>query len=155
MLTGLYQTTHGEPARRLWLPFVLPSFNDLEAARGHVATAPGGRGTWNGYNALKRTWQDAVVLHARRVKAMRGPVVVGLRYVEKSRHRDPDGIHSGASKIILDALGPGRGGKSGWVGAGVLHCDGQHCLCCPPIGLPIEVDPRRPGIEVLLYEGRP
>jgi hypothetical protein len=65
---------------------------------------------------------------------------------------------AGAAKLILDALGPGRKpdklGRGGWPGAGVLHCDGQHCMAAPPAGV-YDVDRKAPGVEVLLFEVRP
>lgn len=146
----------GEPARRLWLPWELPSFNDLERARGtFYQVAPGVRG--NGYDVLKQQHQDKVVMFARRLTPVLQPVVPVFRFVEKSRHRDPDGILSAGAKIVLDALGPGRkpgrNGRGGWHGANVIHCDGQHCIAAPPLGV-YEVAPRAPGVEVLLFEVR-
>lgn len=153
-----------EPARRLWLPFTLPSLNDLESARGNVgAGMTDGHGRfarWNGYNALKRRWQDTIALHAlsARLAPIAARVVPVFRFYEQSRHRDPDGILSGASKLILDALGPGRRATvraPGWRGAGVIHCDGQHCIACPPIGQLADVAHPSGAVEVLLFEVSP
>lgn len=155
-LAALAAILAGQPARRLWLPWELPSFNDLESARG----------TWkqithavrvNGYDALKREHQDKVIMFARRLPPVLQPIVPVFRFVERTRHRDPDGLLSAASKIVLDALGPGRkpgkNGRGGWNGAEIIHCDGQHCIAAPPAGV-YEHDHKNPGVEVLLFEVR-
>lgn len=147
----------GTPARRLWLPWELPSFNDMEAARGRIVRVAGG-GMQNGYNVLKREHQDKVIMFARRLVPVLQPVVPVFRFVERTRHRDPDGMLSAASKIVLDALGPGRKanarGHGGWNGAGIMHCDGWHCVAASPVGVH-EQDAKTPGVEVMLFEVRP
>jgi hypothetical protein len=147
----------GSPARRLWLPWELPSLNDMEAARGRIVRVDGG-GMQNGYNVLKREHQDKVIMFARRIPPVIVRFVPVFRFVERTRHRDPDGLLSAASKIVLDALGPGRKpnarGYGGWHGAGIIHCDGWHCVAAPPAGV-YEQDVKRPGVEVMLFEVRP
>lgn len=156
-LAALSSLLAGVPARRLWLPWELPTFNELEAARGRIVRDARGA-MQNGYNVLKREHQDRVVLFARRIPPVLQPVVPVLRFVCSSRKRDPDGIASGAAKIVLDALGPGRRpnarGRGGWTGAEIIHCDGQHCVAAGPVPL-YDVDHRNPGVEVMLFEVRP
>lgn len=147
---ALLPATAAEPARRLWLPFLLPSFNDLEAARGHVRTIRPGA-MMNGYHALKkRTQQTCVAFFNRHGPELAGQVLIAIRWVEQNDKRDRDGIASAGRKIIHDALARGRGGPRGWPGAGIIHCDGPHCVRAQ---LDVfAVDAKRPGVEVLLYE---
>lgn len=154
-LAALVGTLQAPPARRLWLPFTLPSFNDLEAARGSIVPVRGRPGAmWNGYNALKRQHQNNVVLFARKLApVVDARVVILCRWVEKAQRRDRDGVASGGRKIIHDALARGRGGAKGWSGAGIIHCDGAHCVA-GQVDL-YDVDPCRPGVEVQLYEVAP
>jgi hypothetical protein len=167
VISSLLPPTAPEPARRLWLPFLLPTLNDLESARGRSAVIAGdARTRWNGYNAAKRQWQDAVVIHARsqRLEPIAGPLVAAFVFHVQTRRGDPDGMLAGAAKIVLDALQPPRapkrpGGRDGRPGAGVIHCDGQHCFpFVAPIGV---IQPYLPGIrepaktEVRLYEVQP
>lgn len=146
------------PARTAWLPFTLPSFNDLEHARARVVRAPSGRGMWNGYNALKREHQQTCALYFNRLRPVHGPIVIAYRFVERDRRRDPGNILAGADKIICDALGPPRletERSCGWPGASVIHCDGQHCLAAPPVStIEIADRPSGAGIEVNIYEVR-
>jgi hypothetical protein len=115
-----------------FLPLDLPSFNELEAARGKVAAA---RGTGdptrqNAYNALKRKAQaDCVVAllaaGARRTTIPPGALVrVHFIWFCPDRRTDPDNI-AAAKKIVMDALARTRADS---VGAGVIHCDGWHCV---------------------------
>lgn len=140
-----------QPARRLWLPFTLPSFNELEAARGAQVQLGYGRRA-NGYDALKKHYQGRAVLFFRRSLPLPPGVrvVIACRWVEANRKRDPDGVAAGGQKIAIDALGPPRGGPRGWPGAAIIHCDGWHCVA----GLvhAFAVDARAPGVELLLYE---
>lgn len=59
------------------------------------------------YNELKRAHQNTVALLLR-ASGVREPITTPIRpsfeYHEPDRHRDPDGVASGARKIILDAL---------------------------------------------------
>jgi hypothetical protein len=164
VISELLPTTRPEPARRLWLPFLLPSQNDLESARGRTAVVAGDyRKRWNGYNEIKRQHQDAVIIHARsqRVEFVAGPLVAVFVFMIARRSGDPDGMLAGAAKIVLDALQPPRepsraGARDGRAGAGVIHCDGQHCFPdAAPIGVLQLILPKsreRPGTEVRLYE---
>lgn len=132
-----------------FFPFLLPSFNELEKARG--ASWSTGRARQNQYNVLKRKFQDDVVMFARRqFRPVPGPVVVIVEWREPTNYRDPDGIASGGKKILLDGLGPSRKGAKGWNGAEILHCDGRHCVC----GFVdvVRTDPQRPGVVVTIAE---
>jgi len=164
MISDLLPPTAPEPARRLWLPFLLPTLNDLEGARGRSAVVAGdARTRWNGYNAIKRQWANDVVIHARsqRLAFLPGPLVAVFIFHKKTRSGDPDGMLAGAAKIVLDALQPPRapsrpGARDGRAGANVIHCDGQHCFpFTAPIGV---IQPYVPGMrepaktEVRLYE---
>lgn len=154
-LAALADVLRAEPARRLWLPFLLPSFNDLEAARGAIVPVRGKPGAmWNGYNALKRRHQNDVMLFANHLPpVVDARVVIVCTWVEKTNKRDRDGIASGGRKIIHDAISRGRSGSRGWSGAGVIHCDGAHCVA-GQVDL-FGVDVCRPGVDVALYEVRP
>jgi hypothetical protein len=115
--------------RRVHVPFLLPDRNELDAARGNSwSTTRGYR--QNEYNILKKKTQNdlAAVFQAARLPPVYGRVIVACRWLEADKRRDPDNIASGAKKILMDALGPGRAGARGWYGARVLHCDGWHCI---------------------------
>lgn len=132
-----------------YFPFLLPSYNEEIEARGRQWNT--GRERQNGYNVIKRKLQDDVVLFAKRLfKPVVAPVVVIVEWREPSNHRDPDGVSSGGKKIVLDGLGPPRKGARGWNGAGILHCDGRHCIC-GFVDL-IRTDAQRPGVVVTLVE---
>lgn len=137
------------PARRLWLPFLLPSFNDLEHARGRIRNGARGR-KWNGYAQIKARHQSAVVMLADAVAV---PLVVLLDPATDDQHARPvdrrQPVASGGRKILHDALARGRGGVRGWAGAGVIHCDGAHCVAGQVDLYDVEL---APGVEVLLYE---
>lgn len=89
----------------VFLPGRVPSMNEIVAARA----------SWRGaYSKLKREYEeDAVPLLRALGKYQR--VNVTLHIVEPHSRRDPDGICSGASKFVLDAL----------VAAGVIPDDSQ------------------------------
>lgn len=58
------------------------------------------------YNQLKARWQSVIVQCMRQVWAVVPivpPVVVGFEFHEPDRHRDPDGVLSGAMKLVMDA----------------------------------------------------
>jgi hypothetical protein len=149
MISQLLPATAAAPARRLWLPFLLPSFNDLENARGlWREVRPGVR--VNSYAALKKETQNTCVAFFNgKGPQLTRPVVIAIRWWEQNLKRDRDGIASGGRKIIHDALARGRGGARGWAGAGIIHCDGAHCVAGQvdvfTVGKPS-------GVEVLLYE---
>jgi len=72
-----------------------------------------------GYNDLKRGHQLVTGIMLRRqwrpAEPFAVPVVLSFDYHEKDRHRDKDGVSSGARKIILDAM----------VDVGMLPTDGN------------------------------
>jgi hypothetical protein len=157
VIADLLPATAAAPARRLWLPFLLPSFNDLEAARGVTRQVRPGA-MMNGYHALKRRHQQTCVAFFNRCRPLVPPpegsrVFIAYRWVEPDRKRDPHGVAHGGAKIIDDALARGRGGPRGWPGAGIIHCDGWHCVAGSVNTF--AVDAKNPGIEVLLYEVAP
>jgi hypothetical protein len=141
-------------AAQVFIAGELPSFNELEAARGRVAVA---RGTGdptrqNAYNAMKRKAQaDCVVqiLAARppRFAPDAGPFLIEFTWQTADRRTDPDNL-AAAKKIILDALTRTRADS---VGAGVIHCDGHHCIR----GFRDHFRPGAPrnmvGVQVTLY----
>jgi hypothetical protein len=149
MISDLLPATAAAPVRRLWLPFLLPSFNDLENARGlWHEIAPGRR--VNAYAQLKKdTQNNCVAFFNRHRPEVAGPVVIAIRWIESNLKRDRDGIASGGRKIIHDALARGRGGPRGWAGAGIIHCDGAHCVAGQ---VDVFTVGRPSGVEVLLYE---
>jgi len=157
-LARLMPSVAAERRAALWFPFTLPSFNDLEAARGHVRT--GGRlGRRSGYDDLKRRHQSAVTVEALRQKRnwmgldFRGPILVACDWREPDRRRDPDNIVGGGKKLLLDGIALGRVGARGWAGAGVIHCDGQHCI--RGFFDVITHDPAHPGVAVYIFEIEP
>lgn len=70
---------------------------------------------------FKRDIEDAIGWHIkaavakRELKPIKTPVIVRLEFYEKTKRRDVDGIISGGSKVILDAL----------VKYGILQDDGR------------------------------
>lgn len=155
-LERLLPPLRAERRAALWFPFVLPSFNDLEAARGRVV-GRGARGRRSGYDDLKRKCQLDVAMVAvaqrRGYKSgadFRGRLLIACDWREPDNKRDPDNVVGGGKKILLDGLAIGRAGARGWIGAGVIHCDGRHCIA----GFVdvISTDPKFPGIAVYIFE---
>lgn len=133
--------------QRFRLPFVLPAFNDLEAA-ARQRTGPRGRS--NAYADLKAELQPAIVGYI--VKAKLAPVLPGVAlsfaWWERDRRRDPIDIRP-ACKFILDALSrPDRAGDH-QARAGIIHCDGWHCITS--VVDTFHLDAERPGVEVTVY----
>ncbi len=117
---ALFRRLHDEP-RRIVFPFRLPSRNELdEAARLSPFE----------YNRLKRAHQNNVCAWALRYRfePPEGRVIVACNWRERTRHRDPSNIVDGGRKILLDGIARGRQGPRGWSGAGLIHCDGWHCV---------------------------
>lgn len=114
-----------------FLPFALPTLNELEAARGKIAAArdTGDRTRWNAYNELKRRTQSDIVVHVLRQKIPKVPpnqrVRLNFLWCAADRRHDPDNIAAGGRKLILDAITQLRPAV---VSAGILHCDGWHCI---------------------------
>lgn len=119
---------------RLFVPGPLPGLNELIAAAKRR-----GPNCWNGYAVLKRRWGETL---AAAMAAARPPRVsrawLGFRWVEATRRRDPDNLAAGGRKLLLDAL----------VRAGILPNDGWRGV----VGWTdrFAVDPRRPGVELVL-----
>jgi hypothetical protein len=114
-----------------WVPGLLPTFNELEAARGRASRAPrDARSVFNAYNAMKAAAVADVAAHlGRRVRGrLPGPFVLAFWWVRADRRSDPDNIAGGGQKVILDALTPPQGGGRKTGGVGVIHCDGWHCI---------------------------
>lgn len=128
--------------RRLSIPWRLPGRNELDSAS---------RLSPHRYNSMKKREQNSIALAAQSAKLSSpvGPVIVGCIWYETDRRRDPDNIVSGGRKLLLDALGPGRGGPCGWHGARVIHCDGWHCIAM--LADVFEVR-KTPGVEVVIAE---
>ena len=149
---GWCPTVNPVPIRSISLPFALPTFNELEHARGR--RGPNG---WNGYNALKRAMQSQAVAVLRRTPKHRGaPVVLVVRWVRPDAKNDLGNVAGGGNKILHDALAEGRDptpSSPGWPGAGIIHCDAPHCIV-GQIDL-LAIDRKHPRIEVLLYEVAP
>lgn len=118
---ALFRRLQAEP-RRIVFPFRLPGRNELdEAARISPFT----------YNSLKRSHQRNVTAWAQRYRFPRvdgARVLVACNWREATRHRDPSNIVDGGRKILLDGIAEGRKGSRGWHGAGLIHCDGWHCV---------------------------
>ena len=146
---ALFARLHDEP-RRIVFPGLLPSRNELDAAQRKTIRVDGY--PRNLYVHLKRLHQNTLQLWAQRYRfePARGKVIVACNWREETRHRDPDNIISGGRKLLLDAIGPGRKGEKGWTGAGLMHCDGWHCIA----GFVdvVTLAPDAPGVEVVVAE---
>ena len=130
------------------VPVVLPSFDDIEkAARRHS------RIYHNGYAELKATLQPAIVGYIRkaRLRPLLPGVLVCFHWRERDRRRDPLDIRA-ACKFVLDALCEPDRPHDNQARAGVLHCDGWHCV--RGVVDDFDVDSAAPGVTVTLY-GRP
>jgi hypothetical protein len=127
--------------RRLRVPWRLPGRNELDALS---------RRSPHAYNVKKRQEQNSIALCAQsaRLTPARGSLIIGCIWYEPDRRRDPDNIVSGGRKLLLDALGPGRGGPCGWHGSKVIHCDGWHCISM----LADVFEIGKPGVEVVIAE---
>lgn len=135
-LAGLLPPLASERRASLWFPFVLPGLTELLAARGKPAPRAYGQARGTLYDEIKRREQANVAAYAmmqrRRGSLMdfdgRARLFIACNWREPDKKRDPDNIVGGGKKILLDALGPSRIGSRGWVGASLIHCDGQHCV---------------------------
>lgn len=127
--------------RRLRIPWRLPGRNELDALS---------RRSPHVYNVTKKREQNNIALHANRAKLQPavGSLIIGCIWYEADRRRDPDNIVSGGRKLLLDALGPGRGGPRGWHGSKLIHCDGWHCISM----LADVFEIGKPGVEVVIAE---
>lgn len=146
-----------------FIPLELPTFNELEAARGKVAAARGtGDSTrQNAYNALKRKAQHDCAVHFLSQRGRNsilprlpwplagGPFVVELNWRTRDARTDPDNIAAG-KKILLDALSVTRADS---VGAGVLHCDGHHCIAGFRDSFVTGADPASRGVQIFIENG--
>jgi len=129
-------------AQRFRVPFVLPSFNDLESAARKRA-----RGYANLYAQMKAELQPQIVnaIRRARLQPVAPGVMVSFLWIERDRRRDPLDIRP-ACKFIMDALcGADRPGDR-QARAGILHCDGMHCVRA--VLDDFGVDPLNAGVEV-------
>lgn len=137
---ALLERLRSEP-RRLIVPWLLPSRNELDDLLKRNPLE---------YMRWKSSTGGAVAALARRYAlppiGKGEKVLVATLWREEARRRDPDNIVSGGRKVLLDALGPGRKGERGWRGAGLLHCDGWHCVA----GFVDVFAVGEPGIEVVV-----
>jgi hypothetical protein len=132
----------------------LANYNALEAARGRMAAArdTGDRTRQNAYNERKRKIQaDCVVAllaaGSRRVTIPFGTTVrVHFTWFCPDRRLDPDNV-AAAKKIVMDALARTRDRS---VGAGVIHCDGWHCVAGFSDSFVLEGMPAHVGVRVSL-----
>ena len=134
--------------QRLWLPFTLPTFNDFEAARGQRDRIFG-----NGYARMKYELQSVIVgfIRRQRLKPIDGKVSMLFTWIEADRRRDPYDLPGGARKVIVDALcEPDRPGDR-QPRAGIIHCDGWHCMTAGGLHDLFEVDRANAGVAVALY----
>jgi hypothetical protein len=131
------------------LPFVLPSFNEIEAA----ARTRTRNGRSNAYADLKAHLQPAIVGYIRkaRLRPLLPGVLLVFTWAERDRRRDLLDIRP-ACKLVLDALcEPDRDDDPQWR-ASVIHCDGWHCI--RGVIDNFDVDATAPGVRVTLV-GRP
>lgn len=133
--------------QRFRLPFVLPSFNDMEAAARRRR-----RGGGNDYAEMKRTFQALIV--GQIVKAKLRPVAAGVavlfHWIERDHRRDPLDVRAGA-KFVMDALcGADRRGDT-QARSGIIHCDGHHCIVVSGVRDRWSINPNNPGVAVTLY----
>lgn len=118
--------------RKYVIPFTLPGLNEyIDAERAHRQKGA----------AMKRKWQNAVIMSLRDKRPVQEPVRIGFVWVERNRRRDPDNISGFGRKVILDAL----------VKAKVLKNDGQRNITSF-VGDKYDVDPKKPCIKVYIYE---
>jgi hypothetical protein len=131
--------------RKLVIPWTLPGRNELDNAQ-KTYVRPG----LTLYAATKARESANLRQWAKRYPfdPPVGKVLIACTWRERTKHRDPDNIISGGRKFILDALGRGRKGPRGWEGAGLLHCDGWHCIA----GFVdvVVLAPDAPGVEVVV-----
>lgn len=118
---------------KLTLPFTFPGLNDyISVERSHRQKAA----------KMKREWQNAVILCARR--QIRGkftrPVVMNYLWVEKDMRRDKDNVAAFGRKVIQDAL----------VKGGVLKNDGWANI--EGFSDRFDVDKKNPRVEVEIVE---
>lgn len=137
--------------RRVFFPFQLPGSNQFEAAqRRTVYVRDNPRSL---YELMRKKALDDLVMFAKGFRGKwpppLGQSLVAINWREPNRHRDPCNISGIARKVVVDALGPGRKGRRGWVGAGLMHCDGWHCVR-GFLELVTLADARGAGIEVII-----
>jgi hypothetical protein len=140
----LFRRLADEP-RRIVFPFTLPARNELDdLQRRHFAL----------YNRTKKKCQDDVVLFARRYHwAPTAPgqkLIIAINWREPDRRRDPSNVIDGGRKILLDGIAGGRRGPRGWNGAGLIHCDGHHCLSGVYLDIVTALPGVSPGIELVV-----
>lgn len=115
----------------LWIPHLLPAANQVLKSARRVSLRKGrGGGTYlaSAYDGEKRAWTETVARYARAARVPRavGRVTIAFTWVESTQARaaghgrDPGNVRA-AEKSIVDGL------TDRW-GAGILHCDGAHCI---------------------------
>ena len=131
-------------AQRFRVPFVLPSFNELESAARKRA-----RGYANLYAQMKAELQPQIVnaIRRARLQPVAPGVMVSFLWIERDRRRDPLDIRP-ACKFIMDALCEHDRATDGQARAGIVHCDGLHCV--RGVLDDFAVDPLRAGVEVVV-----
>jgi len=135
--------------QRFHIPFLLPAFNELEAAARRTT-----RGKSNAYAELKYATQANIVAVINRTQPKLRPLLPGVSiaftWFERDRRRDPLDVRP-ACKFIVDALcGADRDGDR-QPRAGILHCDGWHCINPGGIHDAFAVTPGAVGVTVALY----
>jgi hypothetical protein len=84
---------------------LFPNLNDIIRAKGNIKKTPGGK-RWDAYQAMKQKWGWVVSSYASAQGFARidKPSHFEFEFIEPNRKRDPDGVASGAMKLILDGL---------------------------------------------------
>jgi len=130
------------------LPMTLPSFNDIEAAARQRS-----RSYANAYAEMKAELQSSIVgyIQRARLRPLLPGIVVGFDWYERDRRRDPIDIRP-ACKFVIDALCERDRPNDRQARAGIIHCDGWHCI--RGVTDTFDVDAVGAGVEVTIY-GRP
>lgn len=133
--------------QRFRLPFLLPSHNDQLAAARRLQ-----RGGGSAYSEQKRTFQALIVgaIVRAKLRPVLPGVLVAFHWIERDHRRDPIDVRAGA-KFVLDALSEHDRPGDGQHRAGIIHCDGHHCIVLSGVRDRWSVDADNPGVEVSLY----
>lgn len=127
--------------QRLWVPGCVPSLNELFAARGQIRRVAGKTTRVDGYNELKRMWEQRVVLCARTQRLQPiGSAFFTYLFREPDERRDPSNFMASGIKIVEDGLRKSK----------LLTNDGwKHVLGIAPYWV---TDRRMPGVTVLFSQ---
>jgi len=90
------------------IPGKLPGLNEM------IKAAKMGKGKYQPYNDLKRSYSDAIIYLAKKLPP-HDTVAITIKWYEPDSRRDIDNIAAGGTKFILDAL----------VNAGTIKDDSQ------------------------------